>query len=156
MANKQLINGKVYDWSSVTITASGMENMEPMEISYDDEQESEPIYGRGGKIRGYGTGNQKNSVKLSLLREDFNEMCRVIQSKGYKNFYKYVIPKIVVNYADEGASTCTDVLTNIVLSKRFLHSLHLTKHIIPSLFAKKQPHNPVTPIRRYQPLMLYQ
>lgn len=111
MANKQLINGKVYDWSSVTITASGMENMEPMEISYDDEQESEPIYGRGGKIRGYGTGNQKNSVKLSLLREDFNEMCRVIQSKGYKNFYKYVIPKIVVNYADEGASTCTDVLT---------------------------------------------
>ena len=89
MANKQLINGKVYDWSSVTITASGMENMEPMEISYDDE-----------------------------LREDFNEMCRVIQSKGYKNFYKYVIPKIVVNYADEGASTCTDVLTNIVLSKR--------------------------------------
>ena len=118
MANKQLINGKVYDWSSVTITASGMENMEPMEISYDDEQESEPIYGRGGKIRGYGTGNQKNSVKLSLLREDFNEMCRVIQSKGYKNFYKYVIPKIVVNYADEGAATCTDVLTNIVLSKR--------------------------------------
>ena len=52
MANKQLINGIVYDWSSVTITASGMENMEPMEISYDDEQESEPIYGRGGKIRG--------------------------------------------------------------------------------------------------------
>lgn len=38
--------------------------------------------------------------------------------KGYKNFYKYVIPKIVVNYADEGAATCTDVLTNIVLSKR--------------------------------------
>ena len=118
MANKQLINGKVYDWSSVTITASGMENMEPTEISYDDEQESEPIYGKGGKIRGYGTGNQKNSVKLSLLREDFNEMCRVIQSKGYKNFYKYVIPKIVVNYADEGAAICTDVLTKIVLSKR--------------------------------------
>ena len=43
MANKQLINGKAYDWSSVTITASGMENMEPMEISYDDEEEKEPI-----------------------------------------------------------------------------------------------------------------
>lgn len=38
--------------------------------------------------------------------------------KGYKNFYKYVIPKIVVNYADEGAATCTDVLTNVALSKR--------------------------------------
>lgn len=41
-----------------------------------------------------------------------------VETKGYKNFYKYVIPKIVVNYADEGATTCTDVLTNIVLSKR--------------------------------------
>lgn len=118
MATKQLINGKVYDWSSVTITASGMENMEPLEISYDDEEEFEAIYGKGGKIRGYGTGNQKNSVKISLLREDFNEMCRVIQSKGYKHFYRYVIPKIVVSYADEGAETTTDVLTNVKLSKR--------------------------------------
>jgi len=118
MANKQLINGKVYDWSSVTIDASGMENMEPVEISYDDEQESEPIYGKGGNIRGYGTGNKKNSVKLSMLREDFNEMCRVIISKGGKNFYKYVIPKITISYADSGVTTSTDILTNVVFSKR--------------------------------------
>ena len=103
MANKQLINGKVYDWSSVTITASGMENMEPMEISYDDEQESEPIYGRGGKIRGYGTGNQKNSVKLSLLREDFNEMCRVIQSKGYKKSIRQSLSALQISF-----SVCLD------------------------------------------------
>lgn len=115
---KQLINGKCYDWSSVTINASGMESIEPQEISYDDEQEQELVYGKGGKIRGYGTGNQKNSVKLSMLREDFNEMCRVIKSKGYKNFYKYVIPKITVSYADPGAKTCTDVLTKVIFSKR--------------------------------------
>lgn len=120
MASRQLINGKVYDWSSVTIAVSGMENIEPLEITYDDEQESEPVYGKGGKIRGYGTGNQKNSVKLSMLREDFNEMCRIIRSNGYTSFYKHVIPKIVVNYADEGAETCTDVLANVVLSKRSL------------------------------------
>lgn len=113
-----LINGKAYDWNSVTIAASGMENMEPLEISYDDEQETEFVYGKGGKIRGIGTGNQKNSVKLSLIREDFNEMCRVIKSKGIKRFYRYVIPKIVVSYADDGAETSTDVLTNVVISKR--------------------------------------
>lgn len=118
MAVTQLINGKVYDWSSITVAASGMENMEVQEISYDDEQESEAIYGKGGRIRGYGTGNQKNSVKLSMLREDFNEMCRIIKSKGYKNFYKYVIPKITVSYADEGAATCTDTLNKVVISKR--------------------------------------
>ena len=118
MAEKQLINGKAYDWSSVTINVSGMENIEPTEISYDDEQELEAIYGRGGGIRGFGTGNVKNSVKLSMLREDFNEMCRVIKSKGYKNFHKYVIPKVVVSYADDGATTCTDTITNLRFSKR--------------------------------------
>ena len=94
MANKQLVNGKVYDWSSVTISTSGMENIEPTEIYLRlMSRRVRLVYGKGGKIRGYGTGNQKNSVKLSMLREDFNEMCRVIKSKGYKNFYKYVIPK---------------------------------------------------------------
>lgn len=117
---KQLINGKCYDWSSVTINVEGMDSIELQEISYDDEQELEPIYGKGGKIRGYGTGNQKNSVKLSMLREDFNEMARVIKGKGVKSFYKYTIPKITVSYADEGAVTTTDVLTNVKFSKRSL------------------------------------
>ncbi|MCM1161494.1 MAG: hypothetical protein NC412_09750 [Roseburia sp.] len=119
MAN-QLINGKCYDWSSVTINVDGMDSIELQEISYDDEQELEAIYGKGGKIRGFGTGNQKNSVKLSMTREDFNEMIRVIKSKGYKSFYKYMIPKITVSYADEGAETTTDVLTDVKFSKRSL------------------------------------
>lgn len=117
---EQLINGKCYDWSSVTINVSGMDSIELQEISYDDEQELEAIYGKGGKIRGFGTGNQKNSVKLSMLREDFNEMIRVIKSKGYTSFYKYVIPKITVSYADEGCATTTDTLTNVKFSKRSL------------------------------------
>lgn len=117
---KQLINGKCYDWSSVAINVSGMDSIELQEISYDDEEEVEAIYGKGGKIRGYGTGNQKNSVKLSMTREDFNEMIRVIKSKGYKSFYKYIIPKITVSYADDGVATTTDVLTNVKFSKRSL------------------------------------
>ena len=66
---QQLINGKCYDWSSVDINVSGMDSIELQEISYDDEQELEVIYGKGGKVRGFGTGNQKNSVKISLLRD---------------------------------------------------------------------------------------
>lgn len=115
---KQLINGKVYDWSSVNIHMTGMENVELLEISYDDEQELEPIYGRGGKIRGYGTGNQKNSIKISMLREDFDEFLRIAKKKGLKSFYAMIIPKITVNYADEGARTTTDILTNVKFSKR--------------------------------------
>ena len=117
---KQLINGKVYDWSSITINISGMDSIELQEISYDDEQELDPIYGKGGKIRGYGTGNQKNSVKLSMLREDFNEMIRIAKKRGLKSFYALTIPKITVSYADEGTQTTTDILTNVKFSKRSL------------------------------------
>lgn len=116
--NKQIINGKVYDWSSVTISLSGVENIEPLEVSYDDEREQELIYGKGGNIRGWGNGNKKNSVKISLLREDFNELCKVIKKSGKKHFYDFTIPKIVVAYAEEGKETCTDVLKNVVISKR--------------------------------------
>ena len=120
MAKRQLINGKVFDWSSITINVSGMESIEPQDISYDDEQEMEPIYGAGGNIRGYGTGNKKNSVKISMLREDFDELGRIIKKNGYSSVYKYTIPKITVCYADDGADTCTDVLTKVKLSKRSL------------------------------------
>lgn len=117
---KQLINGKCYDWSSVSIGLTGMDSIELQEISYDDEQELDPVYGKGGKIRGYGTGNQKNSVKLSMQREDFDEMIRVMKKQGVKHFYKCIIPKITVSYADEGAQTVTDTLTNVIFSKRSL------------------------------------
>lgn len=115
---KQLINGKAYDWSSVTIKIPGAESIEITEISYNDEQEHDGIYGKGGMYRGYGTGNYKASVSVSMSREDFNELQRVIKKKGYKDFYKYLIPKIIVSYADDGAATTTDILTNIKFGKR--------------------------------------
>lgn len=118
MANKQLINGKCYDWSSVDVYITGSSSIELTEISYDDEQDAEPVYGSGGSIRGYGTGNKKNSVKMTMLREDFNELCRGAKKQGYRNFYDYVIPKITVSYADEGADTCTDVIKDFKPTKR--------------------------------------
>ena len=95
-----------------------MDSIEIQEISYDDEQEMEIIYGKGGKIRWQVYVNKKNSVKISLLSEDFNEMVRVIKKKGYKSFYAYTIPKITVSFADDGAQTSTDVLTDVKFSKR--------------------------------------
>lgn len=113
-----LINGKCYDWNSISIGVSGMENIEITSISYGDKQEHEGIYGKGGNYRGYGTGNKSNTVSVEMAREDFDELCNVIKKKGVKDFYKYVIPKIAVSYADDGAKTVTDVLTNVKLGSR--------------------------------------
>lgn len=134
--NRQLINGKCYGWSSVTIHVPGMESMEPTNITYDDSQETEGIHGKGGTYRGWGTGNITNSVKLEMLREDFDEMCRVMKAGGCKHFYDYIIPKITVSYADEGATTSTDILTNVKFEKRSFKAAQGDKSLTVSLDAK--------------------
>lgn len=116
MARKQFVNGKVYDWSSITIALSGCQNIEPTSIDYEDSQDKELVYGRGGNPRGFGTGNKNNSVKMEMLREDYNTLVDAYRSQG--GFYKIVIPKITVSYADVGATICTDVLTNVTFTKR--------------------------------------
>lgn len=112
-----IINGRCYDWNSVTLGISGCENVEPTEISYDAEQDEEVIYGKGGDPRGYGTGNRKNSVKMSMLREDFDEICNVMQKKGVKSFFNHIFEKITVSYGNDGQKVVTDTLTNVKFSK---------------------------------------
>ena len=112
-----IINGRCYDWNSVTLGISGCENVEPTEISYDAERDEEVIYGKGGDPRGYGTGNRKNSVKMSMLREDFDEICNVMQKKGVKSFFNYIFEKITVSYGNDGQKVVTDTLTNVKFSK---------------------------------------
>lgn len=112
-----IINGRCYDWNSVTLGISGCENVEPTEISYDAERDEEVIYGKGGDPRGYGTGNRKNSVKMSMLREDFDEICNVMQKKGVKSFFNYIFEKITVSYGNDGQKMVTDTLTNVKFSK---------------------------------------
>ena len=94
---------------------------EPKEINYDDEKEKTLIYGKGGRIRGFGTGQAKNTVKISMLREDFNIFMDAVKA-SYKQtkFYDVVVPKITVSYADTGCTTCTDTLTKVTFSKRSL------------------------------------
>lgn len=117
MAAKQLINGKVYDWSSIDIGVDECENIEITSISYSDALEREAVYGKGGKVRGYGNGNYSGSVDITMLREDFKEFCKYIKNKN-KKFYNYTIPKITVSYADEGVETTTDTITKVVISGR--------------------------------------
>lgn len=116
MARRQWINGKAYDWSSITIKLSKCTGIEPVAIDYGDKIEKEAIYGKGGGIRGYGTGNKSNDVKLTLQREDYN----ILQDayKSVKSFGKVIIPKITVSYADIGATTVTDVLTKVTFTER--------------------------------------
>ena len=115
---KQFVNGKVYDWSSITIGIMGCGGIEPTSIDYEDGQDKELVFGKNGEPRGFGTGNKTNSIKLEMLREDYNTLIDAYRSQLSGGFYKMVIPKITISYADEGATTTTDVLTNVTFTKR--------------------------------------
>lgn len=110
------LNGKAYDWGDVDIKLPGLA-LQVQEISYDDEQEMEETYGRGIRPRGFGTGNYKASGKLSLLRDDYDDLLAYCKAKGVP-FYKMEFPSIVVSYANEGGRTIIDELKTVRPIKR--------------------------------------
>lgn len=110
------VNGKAYGWGDVDVKLPGLV-LDVQEISYDDEQEMEETYGRGNKPRGYGEGNYKASGKISMLRDDYDDLLAYCKSKGIP-FFKTTIPSIVVSYANEGERTRIDELRKVKFTKR--------------------------------------
>lgn len=110
------INGKAYDWADVDIKFPGLA-IQLKEISYDDEQEMEEVYGAGAAPRGYGTGNYKASGKISMLRDDYDDLLAYCKAKKLA-FYKMEIPSIVVSYANEGDRTKIDELKKVKFIRR--------------------------------------
>ena len=135
-----IINGKCYDWSDVSIDLPGAGDAQITEISYDFEHEAEAIYGKGGAPRGYGTGNKKYTIKLSMLREDYNVLLKYCKRRG-KRVSTLQIPKITVSYANEDQATTTDVLRGIILNKHSFSAKQGDKSLSVSLdgFMYKAP-----------------
>ena len=110
------VNGKNYDWGDVDVKFPGLV-LVVQEISYDDEQDMEESYGRGYKPRGFGKGNYKASGKLSLLRDDYEDLLAFCKARGV-SFYDLELPSIVVSYADNGKAISTDELKKVRPIKR--------------------------------------
>ena len=110
------VNGKNYDWGDVDVKFPGLV-LVVQEISYDDEQDMEESYGRGYKPRGFGKGNYKASGKLSMLRDDYEDLLAFCKARG-DSFYDLELPSIVVSYADNGKAISTDELKKVRPIKR--------------------------------------
>ena len=110
------VNSKNYDWGDVDVKFPGLV-LVVQEISYDDEQDMEESYGRGYKPRGFGKGNYKASGKLSMLRDDYEDLLAFCKARGV-SFYDLELPSIVVSYADNGKAISTDELKKVRPIKR--------------------------------------
>ena len=110
------VNGISYGWGDVDVKIPGL-NLVVQEISYDDEQEKEESYGRGNRPRGYGRGNYKASGKMSMHRDDYDDVLDFCKAKGIP-FYGVELPSVVVSYASPGGRTRIDELKRVVFVKR--------------------------------------
>lgn len=110
------VNGISYGWGDVDVKIPGL-NPVFQEISYDDEQEMEESYGKGGKPRGYGKGNYKASGKVSMHRDDYDDILDYCKATG-KPFFGVELPSVVVSYANPGDRTRIDELKRVVFVKR--------------------------------------
>ena len=110
------VNGINYGWGDVDVKIPGL-NLVVQEISYDDEQEMEESYGKGYRPRGYGKGNYKASGKMSMLRDDFDDVLDYCKATG-KSFYSVELPSVVVSYGNPGGRTRIDELKRVVFVKR--------------------------------------
>lgn len=110
------VNGINYGWGDVDVKIPGL-NLVVQEISYDDEQEKEESYGKGYRPRGYGKGNYKASGKMSMLRDDFDDVLDYCKATG-KSFYNVELPSVVVSYGNPGGRTRIDELKRVVFVKR--------------------------------------
>lgn len=110
------VNGINYGWGDVDVKIPGL-NLVVQEISYDDEQEMEESYGKGSRPRGYGKGNYKASGKMSMLRDDFDDVLDYCKATG-KSFYNVELPSVIVSYGNPGGRTRIDELKRVVFVKR--------------------------------------
>lgn len=110
------VNGQAYSWGDVDVKIPGLV-LVVQEISYDDEQDMEESYGKGNRPRGYGRGNYKASGKMSMLRDDYDDVLAYCKAQG-KPFYNLEFPSVVVSYANEGDRTRIDELKKVIPIKR--------------------------------------
>ncbi|WP_243092586.1 hypothetical protein [Thermus hydrothermalis] len=102
------INGRYYDWESITIQVNGATLADVLSIEYEDSEKVNAVYGKGRTPRGYTKGNWEGSGKLTLLREEYERLGNPFALKPFD---------IVVSYAKEGG-TKTDTLKECLFTKR--------------------------------------
>lgn len=118
--NIPLINGRTFDWISITVLLPNGPSSTITAISYEDEDGSEAVYGKGRLPRAYGKGNYKNEGSLTIALDEQAEFeLAVAAASGGKPFFDHKPFPIVVSFANDGDSkVIVHVLNGVKFKKR--------------------------------------
>jgi hypothetical protein len=104
------INGKIYDWSSVTVNILGVAVVGVQGIAYKDGQEIEGVYGAGNQVVGIGMGNVKCDGKMNLLLNEVNAITKVAPNGRLQEIEPF---DIVVSFTGTGSEIISHKLRGV-------------------------------------------
>ena len=107
-----MINGRYYDWESVTITGPSGEVVGVSDINYSDEQGSEARYGKGSTPYGYGNKNYKASGNMTLSIDEGERLRESLGGSFYSGTFN-----VVVSYSVPGKEMIIDTLRDCKITK---------------------------------------
>jgi len=86
-----LINGKSYDWGSITLNILGVPFSGVTAIEYEEKQEMKNIYGAGNRPVSRGYGAIEVTAKVTLLMEEVENVMLIAPSGNLLNIPEFDI-----------------------------------------------------------------
>jgi hypothetical protein len=100
MADSILINGKIHDWTDVTIKIAGLTFTGITSINWSSKKEKELQYAAGSAPHGIGYGHRSYTADFTMTLESAAEFEAIARGAG-KDALDYAPFLITVAYADK-------------------------------------------------------
>jgi len=110
-----MINGRSYDWESVTITAPWGIDVEIKNISYKAAAPSQLNYGRGNTAVGFGRTNYEGSGSLQVDGRSFRAITIFAATQG--GHFRIAPFVISVNYNNVDQIAIEDILDGVLFDE---------------------------------------
>ena len=115
-----MFNSRECEFADIHVSLLGKELTGLRGITWDYEQEKEPVYGQGNKPKSTQRGLVKLSGSLTVLKSDADELNQVARAAGYKNIVHVpgkLINVTIVYQKDDGDPIKTDRLLGVDFTK---------------------------------------
>lgn len=110
-----MINGKVFDWEDIKISAPWGIDIEILAINYKSTRTAVAAYGRGNAPRGYGRQNLEQDGSVEMDARSFLKLSAYAATQGGILRIKPFV--ITASFANDDQISQTDILDGVVFEE---------------------------------------
>lgn len=105
-----------YAWRNITVSMLGRVLEGILDVEYEMEEEKKYQYGRGGKVKGIGRGNEKPSASITLRQSEVEAMTRAVQETDKKATLRDIVFDVQIHYVLLGG---TEIVKDRIVNAQF-------------------------------------